>query len=133
MRDEQADLYVKKSSGAGRHDLEKQATNFKVPTSWSRDGRFILEEAYSPGTSGYDLWIRPMTGNRKPYAFLETRFEEMQGQFSPDGRWVAYTSDESGRRDVYVARFELPTASSGYRSLGACSRDGDRMGARSST
>ena len=78
----------------------------KYPLSWSRDGRFILYMAV-PGspTTGSDLWALPMFGDRKPVPFLDTKFSEIAGQFSPDGRWVAYLSTLSGRPDVHVASF----------------------------
>lgn len=56
-------------------------------------------------TTGNDLWVLPLFGERKPIPFLQTRFNEFYGVFSPDGRWVAYTSNESGRTEVYVAAF----------------------------
>ena len=58
--------------------------------------------------SGYDLWVLPeptSSRDRKPIPFLETPFNETQGQFSPDGRWIAYSSDESSKREVYVQSF----------------------------
>ena len=55
--------------------------------------------------TGYDLWVLPLEGDRKPQPYLQTQFRENQGQFSPDGHWVAYTSDESGRLEVYVQPF----------------------------
>ena len=53
----------------------------------------------------FDLWVLPMTGDSKPVPFLSTPFREGRGQFSPDGKWVAYTSDESGGNEVYVQSF----------------------------
>ena len=55
--------------------------------------------------TGTDLWVLPIIGDRKPIPFLKTTATELSGQFSPDGRWVAYTSDESGRYEVYLAQF----------------------------
>src|SRR5262249_14281473 len=52
-----------------------------------------------------DLWILPMSGDHKPFPFLQTVFNEQQAQFSPDGKWIAYTSDESGAPEVYVQPF----------------------------
>jgi dipeptidyl aminopeptidase/acylaminoacyl peptidase len=51
---------------------------------------------------GWDLWLLPLDGDRQPVPYLQTPANEMLGQFSPDGRWMAYASDESGRRQVYV-------------------------------
>ena len=52
--------------------------------------------------TGYDLWVLPLEGERKPVPYLQTQFNEQMGQFSPDGRWVAYTSSESGRGEIYI-------------------------------
>jgi len=104
------DLYQKASNGVGTEQLllEDNVGN-KYPTSWSPDGRFIL---YFTGTSsprtGADLFILPLSGDRKPRPFLNTEFNEVAGHFSPDGRWVAYYSNESGRYEVYVASFPGP-------------------------
>jgi len=79
----------------------------KFPTDWSRDGRFLLYSDNGERTAR-DLWVLPepgASGDRKPTPFLQTPFSESQGQFSPDGRWVAYSSDESGRYEVYVRPF----------------------------
>lgn len=78
---------------------------------WSPDGRSLL--VVHSGGAGEDLWVLPMEGERKPVPFLQTNFNENQGRFSPDGKWVAYTSDESGRYEVYVRPF--PSGSSKWR------------------
>jgi Tol biopolymer transport system component len=52
--------------------------------------------------TGYDLWTAPLKGDRKPRLFLGTKFDEKNGRFSPDGRWIAFTSNKSGRSEVYV-------------------------------
>src|SRR5207249_4153527 len=70
---------------------------------WSGDGRFLLYTEL--GSKGADLWVMNMDGERKPVPFLQTPFNESQGQFSPDGHWIAYASDESGRYEVYVRPF----------------------------
>ncbi len=73
----------------------------------SPDGRFVLFEISDPGRND-DLWAVPLEGDRKPQAFLNTSFFEQGGQFSPDGRWVAYVSNESGLYQVYVRPFPGP-------------------------
>ncbi|MFI5165498.1 MAG: protein kinase [Thermoanaerobaculales bacterium] len=100
------DLYVKSSSGAGDKELLFASDADKGATDWSRDGRFITftELGVNPKT-GADLWILPMFGDRKPYAFLATQFDEGNGVFSPDVRWLAYQSDESGTQEIYVTPF----------------------------
>ncbi len=89
------------------------------PTSWSADGRFLLYFSFEPGPGG-DLWVLPMTGTRKPFTFLQSSFNKVWGQFSPDGRWVAYQSNESGRNEIYVRRFVAPedTAASAAAQAG---------------
>jgi serine/threonine protein kinase/Tol biopolymer transport system component len=98
------DLYQKASSGVGTEEVLLEDNLEKYPLSWSPDGRFILYRTFGV-TTGYDLFVLPLTGDHKPFAFLNTKFNEHYGQFSPDGRWVAYVSDESGRNEVYVAPF----------------------------
>jgi serine/threonine protein kinase len=77
---------------------------------WSPDGQQLFFGDGNPATRG-DIWILPMTGERKPYPFLRTRFEEWDARISSDGRWVAYHSNESGRPEVYVS----PTQNSGEK------------------
>jgi dipeptidyl aminopeptidase/acylaminoacyl peptidase len=79
----------------------------KSATDWSRDGRFILFRNIDPATS-HDLWALPLDGNKAPFPVVRTRFTESYGQFSPDGNWIAYQSDESGRAEIYVQPFPAP-------------------------
>ena len=97
-------LYRKVSSGAGTPELFFKSDVTKESTDWSNDGRFIVFQAYYPKTES-DLWVLPLFGDGKPYPFLQTEFIETQGFFSPDGHWLAYTSNESGRNEVYVQTF----------------------------
>ncbi len=101
-------LYAKPSGGAGADEpLLVTAPNL-YPADWSPDGRYILYSPDDPRT-GRDLWVLPLFGDRKPLPFLQTQFNENQyARFSPDGRWVAYVSDESGADQVYVAPFPGP-------------------------
>ncbi|HEY2919512.1 MAG TPA: hypothetical protein VGK77_11020, partial [Candidatus Binatia bacterium] len=103
-----SNIYAKPASGAGNEELLLQTNNSKTPHDWSRDGRFIIYGDTDSKTS-VDLWVLPLFGDRKPFIFLQTPFIESQGRFSPNGRWIAYTSNESGTVQVYVRPFP-PTA-----------------------
>ena len=98
-------LYIKDVAGGSEVQLVSD-TAVKAPTSWSRDGRFLAYNwADFKGNGQTDIWILPMAGERKPFPFRNTTADEAVGQFSPDGRWLAYNSDESGRPEVYIAPF----------------------------
>jgi len=80
----------------------------KYPTSFSPDGKLLLYMVYLDLKTKSQLFVLPMTGpetERKPHPFAQTSFNETWGQFSPDGRWIAYASDESRRNEIYVAPF----------------------------
>ena len=101
-------LYQKASNGAGSEDPLLKSSASKLPTDWSVDGRFILYHASQPKT-GYDVWALPLEGDRKPFPVVHTEFNEVNGQFSPDGRWIAYQSDESRQPEVYAQGFPMPS------------------------
>ena len=103
----QLDLYQKAADGSGTEDVLLEDNRQKYPVSWSADGKFILYVS-TGGPTGNDLFVLPLSGDRKPIPFVNTQFGEAQGAFSPDGRWVAYGSNESGRNEVYVAPFPGP-------------------------
>jgi dipeptidyl aminopeptidase/acylaminoacyl peptidase len=97
--------------------LQKSPDGAKSATSWSRDGRFLLYTVDTPETKS-DLWVLPLPGDRKPIPFLRTAFNEGSGQFSPDGHWIAYTSDESGRDEIYVRDFSSGAAQRSWDATG---------------
>jgi serine/threonine protein kinase/Tol biopolymer transport system component len=127
------DLYVKPSSGAGNEELLlDEALNVDVlPTSWSPDGRSVLYVRAGGSSTGNDLRVLPLSGDRKASVFLQTPFSEAGGRFSPDGRWIAYQSNESGRYEVYVAPFRGPGGKWQISTAGGVSprwrRDGREM------
>jgi dipeptidyl aminopeptidase/acylaminoacyl peptidase len=96
----------KSSTGGGPEELlvAAPASNTIAPLAFSPDGRFLMYLQRGPVNAG-DLWILPLDGKQKPSVFLNSKFEERQAQFSPDGRWVAYASDESARFEVYLRPF----------------------------
>ena len=101
------DIFVQDTSD-GKQELLVQTENAEAPSDWSRDGRFLVYTVVDPKMQG-DIWIvlNPLDteANRKQMPFLQTKFVETQGHVSPDGRWMAYVSDESGRNEVYVRPF----------------------------
>jgi Tol biopolymer transport system component len=99
-------LYQKAASGTGQDELLLTTGNVIWPTQWSRDGKFIVYNERDPKTS-LDIWVLPMDSGaeRRPFPFLHSEFNESSGQLSPDIHWMAYTSDESGQREVYVRPF----------------------------
>ena len=103
-----ADLYMKPATGSGGEEILLASNAFKVPSDWSSDGRFILFQNIDPEfNTGMDAFVLSVS-DQKASAFLQTAFDEIHGQFSPDGRWVAYTSNESGRDEVYIQPFPGP-------------------------
>jgi len=102
------DIWIKPASGTGTEELLLGTPNVEWPIAWSKDGRFLI---YSQSASkALDLWALPMTGgDRKPVVVSNTSFGERQGQFSPDGRWVAYQTNESGSDfEIVVQAFPEP-------------------------
>ena len=98
--------------------------------AWSADGRYLL---YLQRTKDrkIDLWVLPMMGDRKPFPYLVTAFSKTQAQFSPDGHWVVYTSNESGTVEVYVQPFPMSSGGKWPVSNGGGSRHVGRTTARS--
>ena len=113
-RDGPWNLYQKLASGAGEEELLLKTSGNKRPTGWSRDGRFLLYSELDPNT-GWDLWVLPMEGERKPIPVLRTEFDEQWGRFSPDGKWIAYQSNESGKGEIYVRAFSPAQPAGGGR------------------
>jgi len=94
------DIYLK-AAGGGVEELLLKERRATYPLDWSRDGRLLLFSAMDP-KAGSDLWLLPLEGSRTPKPLLQTPFNEAEARISPDGRFFAYTSDESGKPEVYV-------------------------------
>ena len=94
-------LHLLELGGTGARERLLESDYFQVPTSWSADGRLIAYAQRHPQT-GLDLWILPLDGDRVPRAFQVTDFRELQAVFSPDSKWLAYTSNETARSEIVV-------------------------------
>jgi dipeptidyl aminopeptidase/acylaminoacyl peptidase len=107
------DLYVGSINKPGGEALLLASSENKIATDWSLDGNYVLYRNLSPDT-GYDLWALPVDkeGKKKgePQLVDRTPGDERDGQFSPDGKWVAYQSNESGSFEIYVKPFPGPGA-----------------------
>jgi len=103
-------IYRKSSSGTGAEELlvqPKEPGAALWPTDWSRNGQFILcVQGKSISRNIGEIWVLPVSGDRKPRVFVRAPGAAYNGQFSPDGHWVAYVSKESGREEVYVVPFD---------------------------
>jgi eukaryotic-like serine/threonine-protein kinase len=97
-------LLVRNADGATPERLLADSPNDLYMYDWSRDGRYFAYCETDPKTK-IDIWILPAVGDRKPFPLLQTPFNEDSPRFSPDGRWIAYVSDETGRNEIYVASF----------------------------
>jgi hypothetical protein len=92
-------MYAKAANGSGREELLLDSEHPQIPTSWAPDG-LIYEEVSSDNTA--DIWILPLEGTEAPTPLVETQFDDRSGMISPDGRWLAYVSNRSGRYEVYL-------------------------------
>ena len=99
------DIYRKAADGSGAEELLLADEDYKYPTSFSPDGRFLLFRRRSDKEPHESVWVLPLAPPGRPFSLLEHPVNEGFGEFSPDGRWVVYTSSESARYQVYVAPF----------------------------
>lgn len=100
-------LVRRAADGSGDEQPLTPAEYFQTPGSWSPDGKLLVYTHYRPETSG-DLFLVPIGGDRPPVPFLATPVNERLPAFSPDGRWIAYTSDETGQFEVFVTPYPGP-------------------------
>ena len=122
-------MYRKASTGVGQEEELVKSVELKFASDWSPDGRFLLYEQQNPKT-GWDLWLLPLEGDRKPVPWLQTSFWERSGRISPDGRWVAYVSDESSKQEIYVQPFRQGSGGKWQISTGGGNYPRDRKSTR---
>ncbi len=99
-------LYLQLADGSGGLQRLSTSKYLHAPHSWSSEGQLLAFIEVNP-TTAIDIWVLRL-GDRKPVPFLRTRFNEASPRFSPDGNWLVYTSDESGRYEIYVQPYPGP-------------------------
>ena len=108
------DLFVKPANGSTDEQPLLVTDQDKAAKDWSPHGNVVLYATQDPKTAS-DLWVFPMEGDRQPFPVARTPFDEIHGQISPDGRWLAYASNETGRYELYIQAF--PKATNGKKKL----------------
>jgi len=106
-------MYLLQADGTGKEEPIEQPSLESLgnyPSSWSPNGHLLLFD-HQDKSGKISMWVLPLSGDRRPYTFLETPFNAQMGKFSPDGRWVAYVSNDSGKDEIYV----VPFANAGAR------------------
>jgi serine/threonine protein kinase/Tol biopolymer transport system component len=126
------EIYRKSAVGSGPEELLLSTVAVTHPMDWSPDGRFLLYRSQPLGanTSQWNLWAVPVDGDRKPFPVVQTKFDERDGQFSPDGKWIAFESNETGRYEIYIQPFpsgsKIPVSSEGGAQV-RWRRDGSEL------
>jgi Tol biopolymer transport system component len=104
LREPPPQLYELNANSAGTEKLLLKTNLPKTPSGWSSDGRLLIYDSTDPQTGG-DIWALPLVGRPEPYPLVRTEADEHYGTLSPDGRWLAYISNETGTYEVYVESF----------------------------
>ena len=122
------DIYQVAATGAGRPEpLVQSAAWVKSPAAWSPDGKYLVFSEVGEGGQ-FDLWMLPLQGDRKPVPYLRTPFDEYIAALSPDGRWLAYDSNETGTPEIYVRSFPGPGEKHRVSTAGGSSAQWSRDG-----
>ena len=96
-------MYVKNANGVGAETPLLDSSSNESVEDWSKDGKYI---AYKLGQEAFeDIYVLPMSGDKKPIPVVTGPYRKDEPQFSYDGKWLAYTSNESGTFEVYVISF----------------------------
>jgi Tol biopolymer transport system component/tRNA A-37 threonylcarbamoyl transferase component Bud32 len=102
-------MYQRAASGVGSDRVVLKSDSSEIPVSWSPDGRYIVFSRFKPsGAAGVDTWLLTLGGDPKASPFLESPFDKAQARISPDGRWIAYATNDSGTYQVVVQSFPDP-------------------------
>ena len=103
-----SDIFRKLADGSGAEEPLIVSSKNKVLSDWSVDGKYLLFLQPNDDNRGNGIWAMPLDGDRKPFPLVQTPFNNGNPAFSPDGKRVAYSSDESGRIEIYVVSFPKP-------------------------
>jgi len=131
-RDGRTSAYQRATGGTAQDELlDKAADNRVRVDDWSRDGRYLIEERPDDPKTKADIWVLPMFGDKKPFNYLHSEFNEQYAKLSPNGQWLAYQSDESKRLEIYVVTFPMLggkwQVSTGGATRPVWSRDGKEL------
>jgi len=131
-RDGHGQVYQRGTGGTGQDEaLDKPPGNARAE-DWSHDGRYLIEERPNDPKTRNDIWVLSLTGDKKEaFKYVDSEFAESYAKLSPDGRFIAYTSDESKRLEIYVQTFPMKggkwQVSTGGGSRPIWSRDGKEL------
>jgi Tol biopolymer transport system component len=124
-------VYQKATSGAGKDEILDKSTGVRSAVDRSNDGRYLIEQAIGDSQTGYDIWVLPLFGGKKPLPYLQTNANESSPRLSPNGQWLAYQSDETKRNEIYLTTFPQPggrwQVSANGGSTPVWSRDGKEL------
>jgi dipeptidyl aminopeptidase/acylaminoacyl peptidase len=102
-------MYQKSAAGVGTETLMFKSDGSAIPVSWSPDGRYVVfSRLKPPGAGGVDTWLLNLSGEPRATPFIESPFDKAQARISPDGRWLAYTTNDSGMYQIMVQTFPDP-------------------------
>jgi Tol biopolymer transport system component len=124
-------VYRRATSGGAPDEVLDGDDRVKRAVGWSHDDRYIVEEVQDTTKGGSRIWAKPLFGDRKPFPYLNSEYNEIQARLSPDGHRLAYVSDASRRNEVYVGTFPTPglpqqiSVNGGYQPV--WSRDGKKL------
>lgn len=126
-------IFRRPADGSGADEKLLEITGSEIePYSVSPDGRYIAYQFFGPKANANDVWALPMFGDRKPFPVVSTAFDEVDPAISPDGKWLAYLSNESGQYEVYIKAFpsgegKWQVSTTGSRGLPVWRRDGEEL------
>jgi dipeptidyl aminopeptidase/acylaminoacyl peptidase len=116
-------IYQKAANGVGKEELLNKGDTPRVPLDWSRDGKYLFFSVIDP-KSKLDIWVMPQAADKKPFPYLNQSYNEDLPRLSPNGQWLAYHSDKTGRYEVYVDTFTGDPSSSAPRGTWQVSTNG---------